>query len=59
MATRVRAHEGDHTWALKSQSGVCGLCMEITHRRLPLKMKWICTVDGCKAKQTTRHKHVF
>lgn len=59
MGTRVKVHSGDHTWRMVRSKGVCGLCMEITHKRLPLKMWWECTVVGCKATKKSRHAHVF
>lgn len=59
MAVRVRSHEGDHTWALASSSGVCKECLNKTGRALPLKMKWVCTVPGCKGKKTSKHTHIF
>lgn len=58
MAVRVTKHGGDHTWVLVSSKGVCYHCMEFTNRRLPMKMKWECNVQGCNAKKTTRHQHV-
>lgn len=59
MAVRVRFHDGEHTWVLKSSSGVCKDCLAVTGQRMPMKMKWVCNVDGCKGKKTTRHAHVF
>lgn len=58
MAVRVKKHGGDHTWRLKSAWGACGSCLMATGKVLPLKMKWECTVEGCKGKKTSRHAHV-
>ena len=58
MAIRVAKHSGPHSWALKSATGVCRSCLLATGRVLAMKMKWECTVEGCKATKKTKHAHI-
>ena len=58
MGIRVTKHGGAHMWRLKTASGVCRSCLLATGKILPVRMKWECKVDGCKATYKSKHKHV-